>query len=77
MGNTTIAIYGDSFAHRSFYSIEKAFSRNRYNEIRLIASRECLPFIDSNFDKNCLTFVNDAIKMLTSTRPDVIYLIFK
>uniref|UniRef100_A0A0M3II69 SGNH domain-containing protein n=1 Tax=Ascaris lumbricoides TaxID=6252 RepID=A0A0M3II69_ASCLU len=79
-GNLSVAVFGNSFAHRSFRAIVEAFGQ-RVKEIRLIANPGCPPFIGSVFTENpgddCGPFLNASVELIEEMKPDITFIIFR
>uniref|UniRef100_A0A915BW87 Acyl_transf_3 domain-containing protein n=1 Tax=Parascaris univalens TaxID=6257 RepID=A0A915BW87_PARUN len=79
-GNSSIAVFGNSFAHRSFRAIVDAFGQ-RIKEIRLIANPGCPPFIGSIFTEipevECDSVLNASVELIEEMKPDIIFIIFR
>uniref|UniRef100_A0A915C6T8 SGNH domain-containing protein n=1 Tax=Parascaris univalens TaxID=6257 RepID=A0A915C6T8_PARUN len=79
-GNSSIAVFGNSFAHRSFRAIVDAFGQ-RIKEIRLIANPGCPPFIGSIFTEipevECDSVLNAGVEHIEEMKPDIIFIVFR
>uniref|UniRef100_F1KYS5 O-acetyltransferase oatA n=1 Tax=Ascaris suum TaxID=6253 RepID=F1KYS5_ASCSU len=79
-GKTSIAIFGNSFAHRSLYAVIRAFGQ-RAKEIRLLANVGCPPFIGSIYTDSvgveCGPFLNASVELIEEMKPDITFLIFR
>uniref|UniRef100_A0A0M3I3E0 SGNH domain-containing protein n=1 Tax=Ascaris lumbricoides TaxID=6252 RepID=A0A0M3I3E0_ASCLU len=80
IGKTSVAIFGNSFAHRALYAVVEAFGQ-RAKEIRLLANIGCPPFIGSTYTFNaimeCGPFLNASVELIEEMKPDITFIIFR
>ncbi|VDN60976.1 unnamed protein product [Dracunculus medinensis] len=79
-GSTNVVVYGNSLALAAFYYIAQAFSPSRIHRIVLLSAPGCLPMYDTeSFHRwpNCSLFANEALRIISEFKPDVVFLNFK
>uniref|UniRef100_A0A915BV72 SGNH domain-containing protein n=1 Tax=Parascaris univalens TaxID=6257 RepID=A0A915BV72_PARUN len=79
-GDVSIAVFGNSYAHRAFGAIIAATGQ-RAKEMRLLSMPGCPPFIGSSYREvpgiDCSPFLNASVELIEEMRPDITFLIFR